>query len=454
MSDHGVEKRSMHTTRLSRLRHSDALDKAAAAALYFFAFTALLSTAAATVALWILVTLYLVKAPSNGFHRARWLFLPWASLLGYMVCRTAVAAWQRPEWAAYHADGFWGWARLLLFPVVAWWCRGDELVCRRLLGVALAGLVLGMLRAMDLQTLESAYQGMRTGFHLRIVAFGLYAGTFLWAVVCFAPSFFQAHRFRWLWIALWAALLLALGQSLFFTQSRGVFLALGATALMLTAVMFLTKTADASQRPPKSLKRSILIFWVFLAIITVVNWPLLEKRWKEEKDTFLQLHSFDFSQPAHDSTGYRAHLYRFAWEGIRARPLWGGGPAISKRFIQESGRETLKAPNWKGEMQWWDHLHSTHLEVLFHYGIVGGLLWLWMYGSLFLGVRRTWKQGGLSTPLGLFSSAALIYLFLWALFDFRSLHPDWRFFWNFLAGVIAAKPLWMHLYDDGKESGP
>ncbi|MGQ9670372.1 MAG: hypothetical protein ACUVWY_09425, partial [Desulfosoma sp.] len=100
------------------------------------------------------------------------------------------------------------------------------------------------------------------------------------------------------------------------------------------------------------------------------------------------------------------------------------------------------------------HLHSTHLEVLFHYGIVGGLLWLWMYGSLFLGVRRTWKQGGLSTPLGLFSSAALIYLFLWALFDFRSLHPDWRFFWNFLAGVIAAKPLWMHLYDDGKESGP
>lgn len=454
VSDHGVEKRALQTMRLSRLRHSDALEKAAAAALYLFAFTALLSTTAATAALWTLVALYLVKAPSNGFHRARWLFLPWALLLGYMVCRTAIAAWQRPEWAAYHVEGFRGWARLLLFPVVAWWCRGDELLCRRLLGVGLAGLIVGMLRVMDLQTLESAYQGMRTGFHLRIVAFGLYAGTFLWAVVCFAPSFFQARRCRGLWIALWAALLVLLGQSLFFTQSRGVFLALGATALILTVVMFLPRTTNASQRPPKSLQRGILFLWAFLALITVVNWPLLEKRWQEEKDTLLQLSSFDFSQPAHDSTGYRAHLYRFAWEGLRKRPLWGGGPAISKRFIQESGQETLKAPNWKGEMQWWDHLHSTHLEVLFHYGIVGGVLWLWMYGSLFLGARRAWKKGALSTPMGFFSWASLIYLFLWALFDFRSLHPDWRFFWNFLAGIIVAKPLWMHLHHNVKALTP
>lgn len=439
-------------TKLSSLRHSDSLDKAATAALYIFAFTALLSTTAATAALWTLVALYLVKAPSNGFHQARWLFRPWALLLGYLVCRTAVAAWQRPEWAAYHVDGFWGWARLLLFPVVAWWCRGDENLCRRLLAVGLAGFILGMFRVADLQTLESAYQGMRTGFHLRIVAFGLYAGTFLWAVVCFAPSFFQARRFRGLWIALWAALLILLGQSLFFTQSRGVFLGFGATALIVTVVLFLTRSEDASQRLPKSLKRGLLIFWALLVAITVVNWPLLEKRWNEEKDTLLQLRSFDFSRPAQDSAGYRAHLYRFAWEGILERPLWGGGPAISKRFIQESGRETLKAPNWKGEMQWWDHLHSTHLEVLFHYGILGGVLCLWMYGAFFLSVQRTWKKGALSTSMGLFSLASLIYLFLWALFDFRSLHPDWRFFWNFLAGLIATKPLWMHLPHGVKES--
>jgi O-antigen ligase len=134
--------------------------------------------------------------------------------------------------------------------------------------------------------------------------------------------------------------------------------------------------------------------------------------------------------------------------------LWGAGPATSKRFIQESGRETLKAPNWKGQMQWWDHLHSTHLEILFHFGTVGALLWLWLYGSLIFGIHRSWKRGTLSTSLWLFSLASLIYLFLWALFDFRALHPDWRFFWNFLAGVLASKPFFQGSAVDRKETRP
>ncbi len=440
--------------RLPSLRHTEVLNKAAAGALYVFAFTALLSTTMATVALWTLVGLYLLKAPSNGFHHARWLFRPWAVLFGYLICRTIAAVFQRPEWAGYHWEGFWGWARLMLFPVVAWWCQGDEKLCRRLLGIGLAGLVVGMLRVLDLETLQSAYQGMRTGFHLRIVAFGLYAGTFLWALVCFTPSFFQARRYKGLWILLWAGLSVLLGQSLFFTQSRGVFLGFGVTAFIVTGILFLSKTRVSSHNFLRPLKRGLLVFWVLLVIIAVFNWHLFEKRWKEESHTLLQLKSFDFTQPAHDSTGYRAHLYRFALEGIVQNPVWGVGPAISKRFIQESGRKTLQALNWKGQLQWMDHLHSTQLEILFHYGAVGGLLWLWMYGSLLWAAHRSWKEGALSTSMWLFCLASLIYLFLWAVFDFRSLHPDWRFFWNYLAGIIAANPLFLHLPRNIKESSP
>ncbi len=218
--------------------------------------------------------------------------------------------------------------------------------------------------------------------------------------------------------------------------------------------MFLTRRADRFRPLPASLKGGLLVFWVLLIGITALNRPLLEKRWNEEKDTFLHLKSFDYDRPAKDSTGYRAHLYRFALEGILERPVWGAGPAVSKRFIQESGRETLKSPNWKGEMQWWDHLHSTHLEILFHYGAVGALLWLWLYGSLFLGVQRAWKEGAISTSMWLFSLASLIYLFLWALFDFRSLHPDWRFFWNFLIGVIASGPLFHNVPNRMKDLRP
>lgn len=439
---------------LQSVKHSQLLDKVAVSALYAFAFTALLSTTAATAALWVLVGLYILKAPRDGFHRARWLFLPWAALLGCLALRTAVGAFDRPEWAGYHLDGFWGWSRLLLFPVIAWWCRGNESMCRRLWGVAFAGLLFGMARSIDVKTLESAWQGMRTGFHLRIVAFGLYAGTFLWGIVCFAPEFFQVRRFRILWIALWGLSLIVLGQSLFFTQSRGVFLGFGATALIVSAVIFLTKETGNSPSLPTALKRGIIAFWILLVVMTLVNLPLVEKRWREEADTLSQLHSFDYTRPAHDSTGYRAHLYRFALEGIRARPVWGAGPAVSKRFIQESGRETLKSPNWKGEMQYWDHLHSTPLEILFHYGAVGGILWLWLYGALFVGIHRSWKQGTLSTSMWLFSLASLIYLFFWALFDFRSLHPDWRFFWNLLAGLIAAIPLVESVPAVVKESSP
>ncbi|WP_448383126.1 O-antigen ligase family protein [Desulfosoma sp.] len=438
-----------------RLSHpSPLLETIGVAALYTFAFTALLSTTTATAALWILVGLFLFKVPKAGFPAAQWLLWPWAALLGYLILRTIAASLDRPEWAAYHLDGLWGWARLLLFPAVAWWCGGDETRCRRLLGVALAGLVVGMMRAVDLHTLESAWQGMRTGFHLRIVAFGLYAGTFLWALVCFTPEFFQARRFKPFWIALWSALLLLLGQALFFTQSRGVVLGFGATALIITIVVFMTRTTDLFRPIPVSLKRGLIVFWALLIGITVVNRPLLEKRWNEEKDTFLHLKSFDFNQPAQDSTGYRAHLYKFAFEGILAGPIWGAGPASSKRFIQESGRETLKSPNWKGELQWWDHLHSTQLEILFHYGAVGAALWLWLYVALFFGVQRAWKQGALSLSLWLFSLASLIYLFLWALFDFRSLHPDWRFFWNFLIGLIASGPMFQSTSSSGKDPRP
>ncbi len=208
---------------LRSLTHSESFDRAGRAVLFTYAFTALLSTTAATAALWTLVVLTLLKAPRTGFLSARWLFVPWASLLGYLVLRTVAASLQRPEWAGYHVDGLWGWARLLLFPVVAWWCGGNETRCRRLLGVALAGLVVGMVRAADLHTLESAWQGMRTGFHLRIVAFGLYAGTFLWGLVCFAPEFFQKRRFRAFWIALWAGLLILLGQALFLPSREASF---------------------------------------------------------------------------------------------------------------------------------------------------------------------------------------------------------------------------------------
>jgi len=122
-------------------RLSPHLDSIGLAALYTFAFTALLSTTAATAALWVLVGLFLFKVPKTGFPSARWLLWPWAALVGYLILRTVAASLERPQWAAYHVDGLWGWARLLLFPVVAWWCGGDETRCRRLLGVALPALL-------------------------------------------------------------------------------------------------------------------------------------------------------------------------------------------------------------------------------------------------------------------------------------------------------------------------
>lgn len=439
---------------LRRVQISPWLDKTGLAALYTYAFTTLLSTAAATVALWVLVGLYGIKAPETGFRRAHRLFLPWAVLLAYLLMRTLAAMIHRPEWAAQHVDGLWKWARLLLFPVVAWWIQGDEKRVRYLLATALAGLLFGTVHMIDLHTLESAWQGMRTGFHLRIIAFGLYAGTFVWGLVCFAPEVFHARRFRALWVTIWAVVLLFLGQCLFFTQSRGVFLGFALTSFLVSIIVFMAGRTQGSLEPLSALKRGLIAFWALFIAFTVINRPLVEKRWLEEKETLLQLKTFDFSQPAHDSTGHRAHLYRFAWESICEDPLWGAGPATSKRFIQESGRETLKAPNWKGQMQWWDHLHSTHLEILFHFGTVGALLWLWLYSSLIFGIHRSWKCGTLSTSLWLFSLASLIYLFLWALFDFRALHPDWRFFWNFLAGVLASKPFFQGSAVDRKETRP
>ncbi|SMC17659.1 O-antigen ligase [Desulfacinum hydrothermale DSM 13146] len=411
-----------------------------AAGIYGFAFFSLLSTGLAALCFWITVGVAILTSWKQFPTGNRTFFLSWILVLSFILLRTGMAVLFDGSRAPWHLQGAWEWSRLLLFPAVGLLCAGNVKICRRMLWLAMLGLLVGMIMNSDMATLAKAWEGRRTGFHHRIISFALYSGTTLFGLVCFAPKFWNAKRWKFIKVILWLLLTAVFGQGLAFTQSRGALLAFYSTSLFLIFLAYWIRPVGMADNM-RRFKIGLLIGVVLLCAFTAFNWSFIERRWIQEKNTILQLPNFEFDKPTSTSVGRRAQLYLFGLQSVVQKPLWGYGPAESYYFIRESGRETLRVLNWKGEPQWWDHLHSTHLEILFHYGLLGYALFAWLIASLYRMVWHAWKEGRLDRSFTLFAVSSLTYMILWALFDFRSLHPDWRYYWNLLAGVLCGAAL-------------
>jgi len=302
--------------------------------------------------------------------------------------------------------------------------------------------MLGMLVSMGLNTnfaaLEKAWQGMRFGFNHRVIAFGLYSGTVLFGLLCFAPRLWSVGRWKIIRVILWLILVAIFGQALIFTQSRGSWLAFIAAFLGLVLIAFRMQSAIKATYM-RHLKTTLVLSMVLLCILAIGSRGYIGKRLGKLKDAISILGNSELGKPmstSDSSDSYRAQLYLYALYSIRLKPLWGYGPAESYYFIRDSGVKTLHVLNWKGRLQWWDHLHSTHLEALFHFGLVGYALFSWLILTLYLMIWREGRRGHLDQSFTLFAVSSLTFMLFWALFDFRALHPDWRYYWNLLAGVL------------------
>ena len=148
--------------------------------LYLFAFSMWLSTAGAHIGLGLMMLAALAdRTARNALRRDAMVKL---SLLfaGYLLAYALWAAVTTAESYVALWNDSWQWLRLFLFFIfVAWWLAGDERRIGIALLLALAGLLLKMLLAIEAAGWHALLSGQRIGFGLPVNSFGLYSATAL-----------------------------------------------------------------------------------------------------------------------------------------------------------------------------------------------------------------------------------------------------------------------------------
>jgi O-antigen ligase len=169
---------------------------------------------------------------------------------------------------------------------------------------------------------------------------------------------------------------------------------------------------------------------LLLTGLLALNAGSIFDRLGEESDALSAIFSGDTDDSAQSSLGLRWHAQRFGLSLWLERPCLGWGSNASHALIASSAQPALGV----GGDEVLDHLHNTYLELLVQLGLIGLLLWVGLFVSLFLSIAHAWRARLLSADLARFLTLAIVYLSVWDLFDFHALHQDWRGAWALLAG--------------------
>ena len=411
--------------------------------LSLFAFSCLLSTSGANIGLGLLVGATILRPPPLQRLRREPLVALAAVSTIYLIVRTIWAIWELPQTIHLQASQAWDWFRLWLFVVVAWWLKGDLRRSGQVLLLALVGLFVGVTFYLFSHG-QSLASGQRTGFHLKIIAFGLYSSTAILGLSVLAPRIWGTKHsppsFA-LRAALWFIALAGLVQGLIMTQSRGAWL----TAVMVIPAVTMARYWRAEVHKGRSwrLRLGVVGFLIFgCGTLVVVNFSTVINRLMQEREMFVAAWRGDLDAVPTVGFGVRVHAFRFGVTKWLERPLFGWGPGSTEYLISHSGLPQLRHSElvdreWQERLDWLDHLHNTYLEILVRFGLVGAFL---MFGALGLLAKGLWlarREGRVPVDYAWFLTGALGLIALWSLSDFRLLHPDWRSYWILTGGIIA-----------------
>ncbi|OCC15027.1 O-antigen polymerase [Dissulfuribacter thermophilus] len=356
--------------------------------------------------------------------------------IGFLVVRTLFSILEIPEIKDQHIEDALKFGRLWLFLVIAFWINGSTKLALRVLFLAFIGFIVGMISSIDTDLLTTIIKGERTGFHLRITPFGLYSATIITGLIIFskrliANSFKRKMNF-FILFGITIAIVLLL-EGLIATQARGAWLAF---ALVFPVVVFsILKKSDLTHAHKQALSVAMALTICLFVFIIALNFEIIKNRFLGQIETFTQNREYIIEKVPETGIGQRLHLYSFAIQKWREHPIFGWGTGTTQYLISHSQREDLKINSWKGGRVWFDHLHSTYLEFLVRFGLIGtGLL----FASIFILLKEVinaYKKGALPFDIFLFTISSWAMAAIWCLFDFRLLHWDWRFYWMIISGV-------------------
>ena len=326
---------------------------------------------------------------------------------------------------------FGQWLAMCAFPVMAWPLRGDLRRVYAMLGLAAAGLWLGMLRTADWHDLLAFRTGYQTGFLMAAGPSGLISATVLLGLLLFSERLLGSPASTRGCLARWLGLMAAAYLSAYIlvaSQTRSAWLVF---ALLLPFLLGFQHTRLRSAR------RSFPGWWPYaftgglLAAGVVLNSESILSRIAPDREVAADIlsgdsaRSSDAEEPA-SSFGPRYHALAFGAEKWLERPFLGWGTGSVTPLIQNSRRPELFLQQ-RG--YWLPSLHNTVLEVLVCFGLLGAVLLGfggWLLGKAVAGAELRNRLPG---EFLLFLMGAAAILGVGFLTGSRFLNEYWRSSW-------------------------
>lgn len=301
------------------------------------------------------------------------------------------------------AEGNPGLDRLLklyLFILGATLLEGRERRVFWLWGCATLGLLAVVL--VQLPEWQRGLKGMRVDFGIRNAQHtAMFFGILLLGCVCFAGRWLSARR-QWLWrLPLLLAVLAVAVLGIVVTQTRAVFLAVGAAAILGVVLWGLM------QRP--HWKNLVLVLALGGGLIgTTLHYFKSQTigRSGAEANVIEMVWEGKLDRIPYTSVGVRVNTWLVAWEKIKERPLFGWGREARSWVIEQS--PTLPAWVKRG----FGHLHNYFIEIQLSYGLAGSLWLLGMVVATLWGCWAAWRRGDMPLDVCLFGFCFVFYFLI------------------------------------------
>ncbi len=323
------------------------------------------------------------------------------------------------------ADDVRNWLYILVFaPLAALPCADPVARVRLLWLLAMAGFCAGIASFLAFSGVGALWSGERLGFHLnRPLGVGLYAGCFAIMLLFTARLWWNAGG-RWRWPLRFGAIaLIALFvQVVVGAQNRSNYL--GALAVLVFAAASAIAQLLRRERHPGHIAAAVVLGFALLTAVTMPNLDTIAQRSAAERSALSSVLNAGLADAPVASVTVRLRLWQFALARFPQAPLLGHGfgdlsPVIDRELRPQGGLNELES---------YDHMHSVYLQLLWSQGTIGFALWAALVCLLALHAARAARERPERQALMPAMWATLIFIAVWAAFDYRQSHPDMRFF--------------------------
>ena len=265
---------------------------------------------------------------------------------------------------------------------------------------------------------QAAWAGRRVDFGIRNAQHtAMFFGVLTLGLMIFAPRLILSYRGwrRVVIVAAWAMFMALAVFGVVVTQTRAIWLGMLVAMLALLACLVARVASQRGDRKSPKL-------FIGLAIVLGVGialpfgdriWSTLENRLSAETVSLQSLtDAVTLSVEPTSSTAVRVASWRLALDWVSERPVLGWGAGSAKQLITDSDK---LSPWFKARF---GHLHSSYMEALLAYGLVGFLLIAFVLVVLARRVYLAYSNGAM--PFDVFVFACAFFAFWLVINKFES----------------------------------